>query len=275
MVLGKGRIFSLLALFFLLFVQELWAQNWVISSYPLYKICQELFPEEKLYSLNPSKGEFHFSEPTLKDWKVMKEADLVILAGSEAWAKKVYSLIPREKIIVLASPNESLPDPHLWFDFNRIERFVKNLMAHPTIKAKPYYKKAKERAELFLKRLALLQGEYASLDQCKEREFYNLGHQVFYYLFKDTGIKEIALIKGHHHSEITTKRLKEVIAEAKKRGIKKLLLSEQEFSKYKKFFVKEGFQVFEAWSGDYYLPGNYLELMEMNLKIFKSLLNCS
>ncbi|MFN3921251.1 MAG: metal ABC transporter substrate-binding protein [Caldimicrobium sp.] len=268
------RIFYLCFLFLFFLNWDLWAQNWVVSSYPLSKICQELFPEERLYFLSPPKGEFHFSEPTFKDWEAIKRAELIILVGSEPWAKKVHNMVPKEKIIALASLGERLPDPHLWFDFNRIEKFIQTLVNHPTVKAKPYYKKANERADNFLKKLSFLQKEYASLSQCKEKEFYTLGHQVFYYLFKDLGIKENSLVKGHHHGEISLKRLKEVLTVAKKRGVKKILLTEKEFVRYKDIFLREGFQVFEAWPGDYDLPGSYLQLMERNLEVFKNLLNC-
>ncbi|MFN4196551.1 MAG: metal ABC transporter solute-binding protein, Zn/Mn family, partial [Caldimicrobium sp.] len=178
------------------------------------------------------------------------------------------------KIFSLANPEEKIVDPHLWFDLNRIERLLKSYLSHPKVQEKPYYEKAKFRVEQFLSKLREIQKGYTALSSCKEKQFYSIGHQVFYYLFKDTGIKEISLIKGTHHGEISTKRLKEIIVEAQRKQIKNILLAEREFVKYKDFFIKEGFQVYEVWTGDYDMPGTFIELMQKNLETFKIILNC-
>lgn len=270
----KILIFILITLSVLFYRQRALADTLVISSYPLYKICQEIFVDERLYLIGPPKGEFHFVEPILKDWETMKKASFVILVGTEPWAKKVYKVIPREKIFALASPEEKLRDPHLWFDFSRIEKLIKQLLSQPQIRENPNYKNIVERAEIFLNKLSNLQREFKNLNFCKEKEVYTIGHEVFYYLLNEAGIKEIALIKGHHHGEISIKRLKEMLLKAKRRGINQILLTEPEFIKYKEIFLQEGFKVFEAWSGDYDLPGNYIELLAKNLEIFKSVLSC-
>ncbi|MFN3504877.1 MAG: metal ABC transporter substrate-binding protein [Caldimicrobium sp.] len=257
------------------FTKPLLAKEWVVSSYPLAKIWEELFPEEKLYIITPPKGEFHFTEPTTKDWEAIKKAEFVIIVGSEPWAKRVYKLVPKEKIFSLTYAEEKLIDPHLWFDLKRVERLLNYFLSHPMVKEKPYFEKAKLRVEQFLSKLTELQKNYSTLSSCKEKKFYSIGHQVFFYLFKDTGIKEISLIKGHHHGEVSTKRLKEILTDAQRKQIKKILLSEREFIKYKEFFIREGFQVYEVWTGDYDMPGTFIELMEKNLETFKRLLNCS
>ncbi len=270
----RFKLLSLI-LFFLFLPKVIWADTWVVSSYPLAKIWRELFVEEKLYFLAPPKGEFHFLEPSPKDWDSIRKAEFVILVGSEPWAKKVYQFIPKEKVFSLAEPSEKLPDPHLWFDFPRVERLIKNFLNHPKVKEKSYYEKAKERAEDFLKKLRELQGDYKNLSQCRVKEFYSIGHRVFYYLFVNTGIKENSLIRGHHHGEISTRTLKTILTEAKKKGINKILLAEREFAKYKDIFIREGFQVYEVWSGDYEVPGLFLQLMQENLEVFKNLLGCN
>ncbi|MFN3406211.1 MAG: metal ABC transporter substrate-binding protein [Caldimicrobium sp.] len=268
------KYFVLFFFWIFLFANSLFAKEWVVSSHPLSKIWAELFSEEKLYVITPPKGEFHFTEPTVKDWEAIKRADFVIIVGSEPWAKRVYKLVPKEKIFSLAKQEEKMIDPHLWFDLNRVEMLLKSFLSHPKVQEKPYYEKAKLRVEQFLSKLRELQKGYSALSTCREKQFYSIGHQVFYYLFKDTGIKEVSLIRGHHHGEISPKRLKEILVEAKRNQVKKMLLAEREFVKYKDFFIKEGFQVYEVWTGDYDMPGTFIELMLKNLETFKIILNC-
>lgn len=254
---------------------KLTAGEWVVSSYPLFKICKEIFAEETLYLIQPPKGEFHFSEPTPKEWQKIRSAELVIIVGTEPWAKRAYKTQKKENIITLLREGEKPVDPHIWFDFERLEKFVRTLLSNPQVQKRPHYSKYQKRAEEFLTRLLSLKQGYLELGKCPKKEIYNLGHRVFYYLFKDSSVKEIPLIKGHHHGEPGIRLVKEVITRAKERKATKIIVTERVFLKHREFFEKEGIELIEVWSGDWDAPGSFLELLEKNLIIFKNILNCS
>jgi len=268
------KIWLGLFLLLLFFPQGLKAETWVVSSYPLYKIFQEIFPEKKLYLLQSPKGEFHFSEPTPKEWELIKRAEFIILVGTEPFAEKIFRFSSEEKVFSLRDRGESLPDPHLWFDLARVERKLKALLSKKALQSSPDYKKWQERGERFLKELSALRAEYASLSSCKGKEVYVIGHRVFYYLFKETKVKEITLIAGHHHGEITPQKLVNFLKEAKKKGLPGVLLTEREFLRYKGLFEKEGLKVREAFSGDRDAQGTFLEMLRQNLKVLQELLQC-
>lgn len=267
-------VLSILTLFLILVPKILFAGEWVISSYPLFKIMQEIFKEERLHLIQPPKGEFHFADPTPKDWQRVREAELLIIVGTEPWAKKVSKILPSGKIFSLTKTGEKYPDPHLWFDFDRLERALRELTELQVVKAKPLFSTYKKRMEDFLLKLREVKKVYQSLKNCPQREFYSLGHGAFYYLSKEASIKEIPLIKGHHHGEISSKKLREVLQSIKEKRIKAILLTEREFIRYKRTFENEGVEVLEAWTGDFDIPGDYLSLLEDNLKVFKKILNC-
>lgn len=269
------------ALFFILFLVTLFklpiwsvAGEWAISSYPLFKICKEIFAEESLYLIQPPKGEFHFAEPSPREWDRIRRAELVVIVGTERWAKRVYNIQKKENVISLLREGEKPLDPHLWFDFERVERFLRALLAHPQVQRKPSYERYQKRVEEFLTRLNSIRQSYLELGKCPRKEIYNLGHKVFYYLLKDTQVKEIPLIRGHHHGEPSMKSVREVIARAKEKRVTKIVVTESAFLRHREFFEKEGIQLIEAWSGDRDVPGSFLELLEKNLNVFKKILDC-
>lgn len=274
-VVKMRQIFFIICLWILfLFPKVALGQRCVVSSYPLFKILQELWPEEKCYLLQTPRGEFHFAEPTPRDLELIKKAELVFIVGTEPWAKRIYNLISKDRIMALSKPSEKISNPHHWFEFNRIYSTLKEFTNHPTLKKSQDYSKVLERQKIFEKNLKTLEEQYQALGKCPKKEFYLLGHRVFSPLFKDTGIKEIPLIKGHHHGEITPKNLQELLLKAKKGGAKVILIGERELIKYKPFFEKEGLEVREVWTGDYDKPGSFIDLMRENLALFKHVLSC-
>lgn len=263
-----------LFLILLVFPQRVFAGEWVISSYPIYKICKEIFAEESLYLIQPPKGEFHFSEPGPKDWEKIRSAELLLIVGTEPWAKRVYRFQKKENILTLLREDEKPIDPHLWFDLERVEGFVKTLLNHPSVQRKSNYEKYQKRANEFLVRLNALKQGYSELAKCRKKEFYNLGHQVFSYLFKGSPVREVPLIRGHHHGEPGLKVVREVVAKAKERRVTQIVVTERGFLKHKNFFEREGIEVLEVWSGDWDAPGTFLELLEKNLSVFRRILDC-
>ena len=93
----KKRVFLFLCMFFITlstFTCELRAKllKVVVSGYALEKVIKEACPFLRFQSLLPPQGELHSFEPSLSRWRAIKEADLVILVGTEPWAEKVFFL---------------------------------------------------------------------------------------------------------------------------------------------------------------------------------------
>ncbi|PMP98210.1 MAG: hypothetical protein C0169_00070 [Thermodesulfobacterium geofontis] len=261
----------------LFFKSHLYALEIVVSNQALEKIVKEIISGHKIYQLQSEKEDFHFYEPTLYQWQKIKTADLVIIVGSEAWAKRVYELRKNKETISLARGETKFLDPHLWFDLERVKILAKELSEYISKKDPSKKELYRTRAFLFLKSIENIQKNYQKLRFCKYKEIYILGHPVFGYLLKNSGIKEITLLKGYHkEGEASIKTVSEMIERLKSRKRKIVFLTDPEFERYKKFFEKEGIKVIKLWSGGtYYIPGSYTELLKYNLKNIELALECN
>ncbi len=246
----------------------------VVSGYALYKVLADIFPVEDLYLLQPPRGEFHFFEPSLSQWKLLQTAKMVVVVGTEPWINRLYTLRKDKPIFSLCKKGERLKDPHLWFDLKRISRLLERLIA--CIKKDNGFKikEVLKRYEKFKERLKKLEEE-RKFDNCRYKKIFLLGHPVFYYLFKGTDIKEIALVKGHYHEgEPSLRTLLSMIEEVKKRDKKVVFLTDPEFIRYKELFKRQGIEVEELWSGDTMEKGDFFELLEKDLKKIRESLEC-
>jgi len=247
----------------------------VVSGYALYKVLKEVFPEEKLYLLQPPKGEFHFFEPTPSQWRLLKKAEIVIVVGTEPWIKRLYTLRKNKATFSLCKKGEKLKDPHLWFNLSRVEKLLENLINFLKKKENKNLEHILKKFAVFEKKLKKFREEKRFLLHCKYKKVFLLGHPVFYYLFKGTGIQEISLIKGHYHEgEPSIQSLLKIIQEVKKREKKVVFLTDPEFVKYKETFENQGIKVIELWSGDTMMEGGFFELLKRNLYEFKRSLEC-
>ncbi len=273
----RFRILLLICFFFLFFYSSSFALNIVVSNSPLKKIIEQIAPQYVIYQIQPNGADFHSFEPTFSQWERIVKADLVIIVGTENWANKVYILRKNRPILSLAEGEHRFIDPHLWFDLKRVRELVKNFLDYIKKKDPKNYKKCVKRADIFLKELKKISKDYKLLSRCKYKEIFILGHPVFSYLLRGTGIKQITLIKGYNkEGEPSIKRLSEIIKGVQKRKKKIVFLVDPEFSRYKVYFEKHGIKVIKLWSGgSYYMKGSYLELLGYNLENIKKSLVCN
>jgi len=263
-IMKKRLILITLCLYLLFSFVPLFAQNSiVVSSYPLLSLVTLLFPKAKIYSLLPPKGDFHHYELKPKDLQTIKQADFVIIVGSEPWAKRVFSL-KSKKVLSLASPQEKLKDPHVWFNLDRVERLVKEVS--------PFAEK--NEVEKVLAEIQDLKKKRAKFASCKNKTFFHLGHKVFYYLIEGTGIEEVPLITGHYHGEISPGKLRNFLKSLEAKGIKRVLVSSSEFAKYETYFKAKGYEVIRAYSGDEPIERTYQEFIRHNISAIRKALYC-
>jgi zinc transport system substrate-binding protein len=273
----KIKFLLIFTIFIFLFLEKaLYALEIVVSNSPLEKIVREIASDGKIYQLQSEKEDFHSYEPTLSQWQKIKTADLVIIVGTERWAKRVYELRKEKEILSLSKGEEKFLDPHLWFDLERVKALVKELGDYLG-KKEPYKKDFYQKnAQDFLNSVEEFKKDYNELKNCKFKEVYILGHPVFNYLFKDSGIKQITLLKSpHKEGEPSIKALTEMYKKLKAQGIEFVFLVDPEFEKYREFFEEKGIKVMKLWAGGtYYMPGSYIELLRYNLLNIKKALKC-
>lgn len=271
-------ILEIYLIIFILFVYigKISALEIVVSNQPLKKIVKEIASEHNIYQIQKEGTDFHFYEPNFLDFKRIKNADLVILVGTEPWIKKIHLFSENKKILTLSENKYQFLDPHLWFDLDRVRKLVKNLTEYLIKNDSPRKEIYQKRMEKFLAGLNKIQKDYEKLKNCKYKEIYILGHPIFGYLLKYSGIKEITLIKGYHkEGEPSIKTLNEILNKVKIRENKMVFLADPEFEKYQDFFQKQGIKVVKLWSGgSYYMSGGYLDLLKYNLENIKKALGC-
>ncbi len=261
----KKKLILIILCFYLLFsILPLFAQNFiVVSGYPLLSLVNSLFPKAKIYSILPPKGDFHHYELKPKDLQAIKQADSVILVGSEPWAKRVFSL-KSGKVFSLVTAQEKHQEPHAWFSLERAERLVKELSQFAD----------KKEAERVLADIQDLKKEKTKLTSCKNKTFFHLGHRVFTYLVEGTGIEEVPLVTGHQHGEISPGKLMKFLKALEAKGIKRVLVSSSEFRSYENYFKTKGYEVIRAYSGDEPMNMTYQEFIKHNIFAIKKALYC-
>lgn len=260
----KRLILSILCFYLLFSFGPLFAQNSIVASgYPLLSLANFLFPKAKIYSILPPKGDFHHHELKPKDLQAIKQADLVIIVGTEPWTKRVFSL-KSEKILSLGRPEEKPKDPHLWFSLDRVERLVKELSRFVE----------KKETEKVLAEVQDLKKERARLASCKNKTFFHLGHPVFYYLVEGTGIEEIPLVPAHQHGEVSPGTLMKFLKALEAKGIKRVLVSSSEFTNYENYFKTKGYEVIHAYSGDEPISLSYQDFIKHNIVAIRKALYC-
>jgi len=273
----KFLLIFLFSIFIFLFLEKpLYALEIVVSNSPLEKIVREIASDCKIYQLQSEKEDFHSYEPTLSQWQKIKTADLVIIVGTERWAKRVYELRKGKEILSLSKREERFLDPHLWFDLERVKALIKELGDY--LGKKEPYKKGfyQKNVQKFLKSLEEVKKDYSELKNCKFKEIYILGHPVFGYLLKGSKIEQMTLLKSpHKEGEPSIKALTEMYKKLKTKGVEIVFLVDPEFEKYRGFFEEKGIKVIKLWSGGtYYMPGSYIELLRYNLLNIKKALKC-
>jgi len=267
-------IFSLVIWIF--YIGHALAFEFVTSVSPLKKLVKELFPEYSVKVILPPGRDFHTYEPTLYQWQEIKKADVVVIVGTEPWAERVFNIREHKPVFSLLGSNEVVKDPHLWFDLDRIKKLAISLVNFMTNRFKDKKREFAQRLKTFLKEINEIKKEYQELGKCKVKKFFLLGHPVFDYLLRGTGVKEVTLVKGYHREETPGMRsFYHMLEEIKKLRINLVFISDPEFLRYKDFFENKGIKVETLWSGaGFPEKGGFVKLLKENLEKIKKALNC-
>jgi len=203
--------------------------------YPLYDLARRIAPEARLHLLLPPGADPHHFEPGYRDFRFLFASDLILAAGTEDWLRKNRSLAKKSLFLL----PERAEDLHPWLNLDRVSRFVEAL-------SQRLEKLWPERAPLFHRRtkqllaeIEALREELRALSRCPGKKVVILGHAALGNLLKEAGVREVALAGPHPESEVSPKRLEQLLNLVRRERIPVVFLLDPSFRKYAPLFQKE------------------------------------
>jgi len=91
---------------------------------------------------------------------------------------------------------------------------------------------------------------------------------------RGTGIEEVPLVPAHQHGEVSPGTLMKFLKALEAKGIKRVLVSSSEFTKYENYFKSKGYEVIHAYSGDEPISLSYQDFIKHNIVAIKKALYC-
>ncbi len=230
------KTLALWALWWLVGVSSTRALTITATTFPLYEIAQRIAPEEKVYLLIPAGIDPHHFEPGYRDFQRLFQSDLILAVGPEPWLKKNPPLV--QKTLFL-SEREVLEDPHLWLDLHKLRLFVERL-SRALADLEPFRASSyAQRAATILAEIKTIQEALKGLSNCRYRKVVILGHAALGAFLKEAGLSQVALAGPHPESEVSPRKLEEVLKLVKTERLPVVFLLDPEFQKYVPLFRQE------------------------------------
>lgn len=256
--------------------------NIAVSSYVSYTLARAVLGDlANLTLLIPPGTEAHAFEPTPATIKALKHAQFFFYTSNilEPWALKLDG-----KAIMLArNLPEVLPtDPHVWMSFDNAQVMAQNIM-ESIIKTNPALKsELNENYKEFSEDIKDLKEDYfKTLNTCKNRTIYHVGHLAFGYVARDFGLNFRALFSADMDQEPSAKEIAALVKAIKESGAKYIFSEEQLNPALAKTIAKETgakilmLNTIEGVSKEEFKDGKtYQYLMYENLENLKTGLDC-
>lgn len=272
----------------------------VTSFYPMYEFSRQVGGDHAdVVALIPAGAEPHDWEPSAKDMKKVKEADIFVYNGIvEGWAEKALeSAANAKRIAVEASKGldlmEGLPeeeddkhadehvlDPHVWLDPVLAQKEVAAIQA-AFEQADPANKDDyRHNAEAYIAKLKDLDGAFKSgLKDVKRKEFVTQ-HAAFGYLAKEYGLTQIPIAGLSPEQEPAPDKMADIVKFAKEHQVKTIFFETLVDPKVAKTVAKElgaKTEVLNPIEGltkeDEKNKLDYIGLMKNNLAALQKVLN--
>jgi zinc transport system substrate-binding protein len=210
----------------------------VTSFYPMYEFTKQVAGEHaNVIALIPAGSEPHDWEPSAKDMKKVKEADVFIYNGIvEGWAEQaLQSTKNSDRIVVEASKGIDLIeglheeeeeghshalDPHVWLSpvlaQREVEAIAQGLIAVDPAHQDDY----RNNADTYIAKLKVLDGAFReTLATVKHKEFVTQ-HAAFGYLAKEYGLRQVPIAGLSPEEEPAPGKMAEIIQFAKEKQVK-------------------------------------------------------
>lgn len=266
----------------------------VSTIFPLAEMAREVVGERgEVFQLIPSGIEVHDFQLRPSDVVRLRQADLILAvgAGLEPWLKKIESVLDNKHIQKIYFHDElkkrNYPglddeDPHLWLDLKADELLVGALVeALVKIDAagEKYYL---ERGFRLQRQLAALDREFQEqLKSCRSDVFIVAGHQAFGYLARRYNLKLYSLVGANPEARPGLKKLQEIVEIIKKERVRAIFYESSVNPYYAESIAREtGVILYPLSTGvnlkvqDIEKNVSFLKLMEQNLNILKTALEC-
>ncbi|MDR6550005.1 metal ABC transporter substrate-binding protein [Paenibacillus qinlingensis] len=223
----------------------------VTSFYPMYEFTKQIAGEHaNVIALVPAGTEPHDWEPSAKDMKKVKEADVFVYNGLvEGWAEQaLQSAANSKRVVIEASKGIALmqgateeeededheaehddhahdehshdSDPHVWLDPTLAQQEVEAI-AQGLIQADPAHQADyREHADAYIGKLKALDEAFrATLANVKNKEFVTQ-HAAFGYLAKAYGLTQIPISGLSPEEEPSPAQMADIIQFAKEKQVK-------------------------------------------------------
>ncbi len=266
------------------------------SFYPLAEFARQIASgNASVINIVPAGAEPHDYEPTPKDIALIRSSDLFIYNGGgfEPWIEKIkdtlgqnsQSVIEMSKNFQLLRQENagtySTQDPHIWLSLKLAQKEVEIIRDAIISKDPAHAEEYRLNAEIYAKKLAKLDLEFAeNLKNCDRNEFVT-AHAAFTYLARDYNLTQIAIAGLSPDEEPSPKRLGEIAKLAKQKNITYIFFETLVNPKFAETVATEiGAQTLvlnplEGLTNAEIAEGkNYLTVMEENLKNLETGLGC-
>ncbi|CAH1194872.1 High-affinity zinc uptake system binding-protein ZnuA [Paenibacillus allorhizoplanae] len=214
----------------------------VTSFYPMYEFTKQVAGEHaNVIALIPVGSEPHDWEPSAKDMKKVKEADVFIYNGIvEGWAEQALQSTANTKRVVVEASNgidliEGLHqeeeeeeeeghshelDPHVWLSPVLAQREVEAI-AQGLIAVDPTHKDDyRNNADRYIAKLKALDGTFReALASVKHKEFVTQ-HAAFGYLAKEYGLTQVPIAGLSPEEEPAPDKMADIIEFVKEKQVK-------------------------------------------------------
>ncbi|WP_436244142.1 metal ABC transporter substrate-binding protein [Paenibacillus sp. LjRoot56] len=214
----------------------------VTSFYPMYEFTKQVAGEHaNVVALIPAGSEPHDWEPSAKDMKKVKEADVFIYNGGvEGWAEQaLQSTANTKRVVVEASKGIDLIegihqeeeeeeeeghghelDPHVWLSPVLAQREVEAI-AQGLIEVDPTHKDDyRNNADRYITKLKALDGTFReALASVKHKEFVTQ-HAAFGYLAKEYGLTQVPIAGLSPEEEPAPDKMADIIEFVKEKQVK-------------------------------------------------------
>ncbi|MBP1966586.1 metal ABC transporter substrate-binding protein [Paenibacillus aceris] len=221
--------------------------NVVTTFYPMYEFTKQVAGDHaEVIALIPAGAEPHDWEPSAKDMKKVKNADVFVYNGIvEGWVDQALSSADNQKRVVVEASKgielmEGLPeeeedhkekdhkeadggkmmDPHVWLDPVLAQKEVESIAAGLS-QADPANKEDyRKNAEVFIGKLKALDTTYrTSFEQVKKKDFVTQ-HAAFGYLAKQYGLTQVPIAGLSPEEEPSPAQMADIIQFAKENQVK-------------------------------------------------------
>lgn len=203
------------------------------SFYPLYFLADEIGRDNiDLKIIIPNGMEPHDYEPSMKQLKDIKDADIFIYngAGLEGWADKLLNTIIDEAKVINASEEvelnkiDGVEDPHIWLDPHNMDKIGKRIAETFIALDREDKEEYKDNYQKLSDKLIKLDKDYSMVLKDKKKDKILVSHEAFGYMAERYNFEQVPVAGISPEQEPSPKTIANIIDLARKNDFKYIFL---------------------------------------------------